>query len=41
VERLARAGADFVLVGTAVARTADPAAAVRALNGVPRVERGT
>jgi indole-3-glycerol phosphate synthase len=36
VERFAAAGADLVLVGTAVARTADPAAAVRALCGVPR-----
>lgn len=41
VERLARAGADFVLVGTAVAREDDPAAAVRALTGVARVERST
>jgi indole-3-glycerol phosphate synthase len=39
VERLARAGADLVLVGTAVARADDPASAVRALTGVPRVER--
>src|SRR5881628_224294 len=30
VERMAAAGADLVLVGTSVARTADPAAAVRA-----------
>ncbi len=36
VERLAAAGADLVLVGTSVARSADPAAAVRALAGVPR-----
>jgi indole-3-glycerol phosphate synthase len=36
VERFAAAGADLVLVGTAVARAADPAAAVRALCGVPR-----
>ncbi len=36
VERFAAAGADLVLVGTAVARTADPAAAVRELCGVPR-----
>ena len=36
VERFAAAGADLVLVGTAVARAADPAAAVRALGGVPR-----
>ncbi len=39
VERMAAAGADLVLVGTSVARTADPAAAVRALTGVPRVGR--
>ncbi len=36
VERLAAAGADLVLVGTAVARMADPAAAVAALTGVGR-----
>jgi indole-3-glycerol phosphate synthase len=36
VERLAAAGADLVLVGTSVARADDPAAAVRALCGVPR-----
>jgi indole-3-glycerol phosphate synthase len=36
VERFAEAGADLVLVGTAVARMADPAAAVRALGGVAR-----
>jgi len=36
VERVAAAGADLVLVGTSVARAADPAAAVRALIGVPR-----
>jgi len=36
VERMAAAGADLVLVGTSVARTDDPAAAVRALVGVPR-----
>lgn len=35
VERLARAGADAVLVGTAVARSPDPRAAVAALVGVP------
>jgi indole-3-glycerol phosphate synthase len=40
VERLAAAGADHVLVGTAVARLADPEAAVRALAGVPRGQRG-
>ena len=34
VERFAAAGADFVLVGTSVARQADPEAAVRALVGV-------
>ena len=36
VERLAAAGADFVLVGTSVARQEDPEAAVRALVGVKR-----
>lgn len=36
VERLARAGADLVLVGASVARAADPARAVRGLVGVPR-----
>ena len=40
VERVAAAGAELVLVGAAVARSADPAAAVRALTGVPRVGRG-
>jgi indole-3-glycerol phosphate synthase len=40
VERLGRAGADFVLVGTSVARARDPEAAVRALTGVPRSGRG-
>jgi indole-3-glycerol phosphate synthase len=39
VERLARAGADVVLVGTAVARAADPEQAVRALVGVKRKGR--
>lgn len=39
VERLAAAGADLVLVGTAVARAEDPEAAVRELVGVPRRER--
>ncbi len=39
VERLAAAGADLVLVGTSVARAADPEAAVRALTGVRRRER--
>jgi indole-3-glycerol phosphate synthase len=39
VSRLARAGADFVLVGAAVARGDDPTEAVRALTGVPRAER--
>jgi len=39
VERFAAAGADLVLVGTAVARTKDPAAAVRDLCGVPRQGR--
>jgi indole-3-glycerol phosphate synthase len=40
IERLARAGADAVLVGTSLARADDPAAAVRALCGVPRRGRG-
>ena len=39
VERLAAAGADFVLVGTSVARQANPEAAVRALVGVKRHTR--
>ena len=39
VERLAAAGADFVLVGTSVARQDDPENAVRALTGVRRVGR--
>lgn len=39
VERLAATGADLVLVGTSVAAAPDPAAAVRALVGVPRRER--
>lgn len=40
VERVARAGADHVLVGTAVARLSDPLAAVRQLAGVQRQGRG-
>jgi indole-3-glycerol phosphate synthase len=40
VERLAAAGADLVLVGTALARREDPEPAVRALAGVPRRARG-
>jgi indole-3-glycerol phosphate synthase len=40
VERLAAAGADFVLVGTSLARRSDPEAAVRALTGVQRTARG-
>jgi indole-3-glycerol phosphate synthase len=39
VERLAAAGADFVLVGTSVARQADPEKAVKALTGVKRQSR--
>lgn len=39
VERLARAGADAVLVGTSLSRSADGAAAVRALSAVPRQGR--
>jgi indole-3-glycerol phosphate synthase len=41
VERFAAAGADLVLVGTSVARAANPAAAVRALCGVPRQGRSS
>jgi indole-3-glycerol phosphate synthase len=40
VERLAAAGADFVLVGTSLARRSDPETAVRALMGVARIRRG-
>jgi len=40
VERMAAAGADLVLVGTSVAGTADPEAAVRGLTGVRRQGRG-
>jgi indole-3-glycerol phosphate synthase len=40
VERMAAAGADLVLVGTSVARTADPEEAVRKLTGVRRQGRG-
>jgi indole-3-glycerol phosphate synthase len=39
VERVAHWGADAALVGTALAKSADPAAAVRALVGVRRVGR--
>jgi indole-3-glycerol phosphate synthase len=39
VERMAAAGADHVLVGTALARLAEPGPAVRALGGVPRCQR--
>ncbi len=39
VERAARAGADAVLVGTALSAAADPAAGARALAGVRRHER--
>ena len=39
VERLAAAGADFILVGTSVARQDDPEQAVRALVGVKRQNR--
>jgi indole-3-glycerol phosphate synthase len=41
VERVAAWGADAVLVGTALARSDDPAGAVRALVGVPRAGRGS
>lgn len=40
VERMAAAGADLVLVGTALVRHADPRTAVRSLCGVPRRARG-
>jgi indole-3-glycerol phosphate synthase len=40
VERLAAAGADFVLVGTSLARRSDAETAVRALAGVKRRARG-
>lgn len=39
VERLARSGADAVLVGSAVSAASDPVAAVRELSGVKRVGR--
>ena len=39
VERFASAGADFVLVGTSVARQPDPEGAVKALTGVKRQTR--
>ena len=40
VERVARAGADAVLVGSSISAVADPAAAVAALTGVTRRRRG-
>lgn len=39
VERVAGAGADAVLIGTALSSSSDPAAAVQALVGVPRRAR--
>jgi indole-3-glycerol phosphate synthase len=39
VERLARAGADAVLIGSAVSAAPDPASAVKDLSTVPRVGR--
>jgi indole-3-glycerol phosphate synthase len=39
VERAALLGADVVLVGTVLSRSADPARAVRELCGVARVSR--
>jgi indole-3-glycerol phosphate synthase len=39
--RMAAAGADLVLVGSSVARTLDPEAAVRALTGVAHVGRAS
>ena len=38
VERAAALGADAVLVGSALSSTRDPAAGVRALTNVPRVD---
>jgi indole-3-glycerol phosphate synthase len=40
VERIARFGADAILVGSAISAAADPAAAVRKLSGVQRASRG-
>jgi indole-3-glycerol phosphate synthase len=40
VERVARAGADAVLVGSSVSSASDPLSAVRGLTGVARVSRG-
>jgi indole-3-glycerol phosphate synthase len=40
VDRVARIGADAVLVGSAVSASADPTGAVAALTGVPRMRRG-
>ena len=39
VERIAKAGADAVLVGSSVSAAANPEEAVRCLTGVPRVDR--
>ena len=41
VERVARAGADAVLVGSSVSAAADPQEAVRRLTGVPRIARAS
>ena len=38
VRRAAAAGADAVLVGSSISAAADPASAVRALTGVPRID---
>jgi indole-3-glycerol phosphate synthase len=40
VERMARAGADAILVGSSVSSASDPVEAVRCLTGVPRAARG-
>ena len=40
VERVARVGADAVLVGSSLSAAVDPAAAVRGLTGVYRIARG-
>jgi indole-3-glycerol phosphate synthase len=39
VERAAECGADAVLVGSALSRSADPEGLVRALGAIPRKER--
>lgn len=41
IERVAARGADGVLVGSVISAAADPVATVRALVGVPRIDRDT